>query len=228
MAKNKKGNLASKLLLLVVIVLLVVIGYFSINSRSWQLAQREATKYFYEKPNAKTNIKKKKVVKATWGWPFKKIKDSGPKYEDGQQFGKTGYARDHKGKPTYWHDGWDFGWGEVGKNASVLCVHSGVVHKVGWAPGIGNYIWIISKDGYVTVYQEAFINMTDIIVKKGQHVKLGQKLGVLTGNHLHLGVTRTDKPYIKKKYHAPDNNYWSDNGVWLNPVELIKAGLGTK
>ena len=68
--------------------------------------------------------------------------------------------------------------------------------------------------------------VADIYVKKGQKVKLGQKIGKLTGSHIHLGVTKTDKDYIDKKHdNTPCKYYWKDNGTWLNPMKIIEDNL---
>ncbi|KAA8812792.1 M23 family metallopeptidase, partial [Lactobacillus crispatus] len=64
----------------------------------------------------------------------------------------------------------------------------------------------------------------DIYVKTGQKIKLGQKIGKLTGSHLHLGVTQTNKDYINK-YGFPCKNWNVNNGTWLNPIEVIKSNL---
>ena len=146
----------------------------------------------------KKTAKKKKVVHVTWGYPFKKLYEKKIKFKSGQKFGETDVIRRVYPSKSYFHDGYDFGFSEVG-HSSVYAVHAGTVHRVKYAPGLGLYIWIISDDGYVEVYQEGFLSITDIYVKKGQKVKLGQKIGKLTGSHIHLGVTKTDKDYIDKK-----------------------------
>lgn len=161
---------------------------------------------------------KKKPHKITWGYPFKRLYEKKIKFKSGQKFGETDVLR-RSDKNSYFHDGYDFGFSEVG-HSPVLAVHSGTVHQVKYRPGMGLYIWVISKDGYVEIYQEGFLSITDIYVKKGQHVKLGQKIGKLTGSHLHLGITKTDKNYIDK-HKSPCGNWWKDNGTWLNPMKII-------
>lgn len=64
----------------------------------------------------------------------------------------------------------------------------------------------------------------DIYVKKGQKIKLGQKIGRLTGSHIHLGITKTDKDYIDK-HGVPCHYYWKDNGTWLNPMKIIEDDI---
>ena len=181
---------------------------------------------FNNHPKQTTKVKKKKkkvkTVPITWGYPFKRLYEKKIKFKTGQMYGKTDVLRRTKPK-SYFHDGYDFGFSEVG-HSSVLAVHSGKVHRVHFRPGMGLYVWVISKDGYVQVYQEGFLSITDIYVKKGQHVKLGQKIGRLTGSHIHLGVTKTDKHYIDK-HGDPCGNWWKNNGTWLNPMEIINKNL---
>ena len=173
-----------------------------------------------------TKQKKKKTVKhyppATWGYPFEKMNEKQIKFKSGQKYGQTDVLRRPQSH-SYFHDGYDFGWGAVG-HSTVLAIHEGTVHKVAFKPGMDWYIWVISKDGYVEIYQEGFINRSDIYVKKGQHIKLGQKIGKLTGTHVHLGVTKTDKKYIDKD-GAPCKNWYKNNGTWLNPMNIITADL---
>lgn len=158
-----------------------------------------------------------------WAYPFKANKKNGvrPMY-NAQTFGITNYMRSTT-PPSYFHDGWDFGFSEVG-HSNVYAIHQGTVKKVAYGNGLGWFIWVISPDNYVEVYQEGFNKKKDIYVKTGQKIKLGQKIGKLTGSHLHLGVTQTNKDYINK-YGFPCKNWNFNNGTWLNPIEVIKSNL---
>lgn len=168
--------------------------------------------------------KKKKVVhKVTWGYPFKRLYEKKIKFKSGQKFGETDVIRRYYPTKSYFHDGYDFGFSEVG-HSTVYAVHAGTIHKVKYAPGLGLYVWVISDDGYVEIYQEGFLSITDIYVKKGQKIKLGQKIGRLTGSHIHLGITKTDKKYIDK-HGVPCRYYWKDNGTWLNPMKIIEDDI---
>ena len=133
-----------------------------------------------------------------WAYPFKANKKNGvrPMY-NAQTFGITNYMRSTT-PPSYFHDGWDFGFSEVG-HSNVYAIHQGTVKKVAYGNGLGWFIWVISPDNYVEVYQEGFNKKKDIYVKTGQKIKLGQKIGKLTGSHLHLGVTQTNKDYINNR-----------------------------
>lgn len=136
-----------------------------------------------------------------------------------QTFGMSDYLRSVN-PPSYFHDGWDFGHSEVGYSP-VYAIHAGKVKKVAYGSGLGWFIWVISPDKYVEIYQEGFNKKSDIYVKKGQKIKAGQKIGRLTGSHLHLGVTKTTKKYINK-HGFPCNNWNVNNGTWLNPINVIK------
>lgn len=117
------------------------------------------------------NTQNVKQEKMTLGYPFAKLNKKGvhPMY-NAQVFGKTNYARSLK-PLSYFHDGWGFGWGEV-----------------------------------------------------GQTVKTGQKIGKLTGSHLHLSLTKTNHKYINAN-GFPCNNWFINNGTWLNPVKVIQKNL---
>lgn len=150
-----------------------------------------------------------------WGWPFKTIPKDGPtRYENGQQYGHTGMIR---GGGNDFHDGYDFGSAIVGAGQSILAVHDGKVFKVandvGWW-----YVWVKSSDGYNEVYQEAFNSRGDITVNEGDEIKVGDKIGTLSGSHLHLGIT-------KKAITSSVQSGYSDDGTWLDPIKIIKEGI---
>lgn len=208
----------TRIFLLLAAVLIVLFAATPLWKHNQLLNLHQTTKVAKKAKKKKT---KKKYV-ATWGYPFKRLNEKKIKFKSGQEFGKTDVLRRYKPK-SYFHDGYDFGFSEVGHSA-VLAVHSGVVHRVHYRAGMGLYVWVISKDGYVEIYQEGFLNNYDIYVKKGQHIKLGQKIGKLTGSHIHLGITKTDKHYIDK-HGDPCGNWWKDNGTWLNPMQIINNDL---
>ena len=49
----------------------------------------------------------------------------------------------------------------------------------------------------------------------------------MTGSHLHLGLTKTNKDYINK-HGFPCKNCNVDNGTWLNPINAIKKYYNEK
>lgn len=163
----------------------------------------------------------KKAKKLTWGYPFAVQKKKGvrPMY-NAQTFGITDYIRSYN-PLSYFHDGWDFGVSEVGKKATVKAIHPGTVKEVKYGSGLGWYVWVISDDKYVEIYQEGFNSKKDIKVKAGQKIKTGQKIGKLTGTHLHLGLTKTTHKYINK-HGYPCNNWYRNVGTWINPVSTIE------
>lgn len=138
-----------------------------------------------------------------------------------QTFGNTDYLRCLHPR-SYFHDGWDFGVSEVGKKAKVEAIHPGKVKQVRYGNGLGWFVWVISKDKYVEIYQEGFNSKKDIKVKPGQNIKTGQKIGYLTGTHLHLGLSKTNRHYINANGY-PCGNWYKNNGTWLNPVKTIAA-----
>lgn len=107
--------------------------------------------------------------------------------------------------PSYFHDGWDFGHSEVGYSP-VYAIYEDTVKKIAYGSGLGWFIWVISPNKYVEIYQEGFNNKSDI------YIKAGQKIGKSTGSHLHLGLTKTTKKYINKN-GFPCNNWNVDNGT---------------
>lgn len=170
------------------------------------------------------HVKKLKLAsKDLWGYPCRSLYTTKVKFASGQKYGKTDYVRAAYSADANFHDGWDYGFSEMGLGSDILAIHAGKVHKIDYRPGMGWYIWVISPDGYVEIYQECFNFRYEILVKPGQQVKVGQKIGVLTGSHLHLGVTKVTKDYIEDGH--PCKNYDHDNGTWLNPMKLIQASL---
>ncbi len=213
----KKSN---RILLLITVLIICFVATIPLwhNKNNYNHQSGQVTRIKKKTPKKKTN----KKVKVTWGYPFKACYKKKIKFKSGQEFGKTDFLRRIKPK-SYFHDGFDFGFSEVG-HKPVYAVHAGTVHKVKYRPGMGLYVWVISPDGYVEIYQEGFLSITDIYVKKGQKVKLGQKIGRLTGSHIHLGITKTDKHYIDK-HGDPCRNWWKNNGTWLNPMKIITNNI---
>lgn len=160
----------------------------------------------------------------SWNYPFNKDIKNGvhPMYE-AQTFGITDYIRSYN-PLSYFHDGWDFGISEVGKNATVKAIHPGTVKKVAYGNGLGWFVWVTSPDKYVEIYQEGFASKNDIKVKAGQEITTGQKIGKLTGTHLHLGLTKTNHKYINQN-GFPCNNWNHNVGTWLNPIKTIQKNL---
>jgi murein DD-endopeptidase MepM/ murein hydrolase activator NlpD len=90
---------------------------------------------------------------------------------------------------------------------TVVASQGGTVVAAGWnAGGYGNYVIIDHGNGYQTLYGHMFNN--SIVVKAGDRVTQGQKLGLMgstgrsTGTHLHFEI----------KF----------NGATLNPLSRLK------
>lgn len=170
-------------------------------------------------PNLAVEVQPQPTKKLKWTYPFARLRHQPLRPWWGQQYGITGYLRSRH-PISYFHDGYDFGHSQVGYRP-VHAIHSGTVYRVAYGNGLGWFVWVVSPDNYVEIYQEGFKHKRDIRVKTGQQLKLGQVVGRLTGSHLHLGITETSKPYINK-HGYPCGNWYKNNGTWLNPTKYFK------
>lgn len=81
------------------------------------------------------------------------------------------------------------------RHEPVLATASGVVIKSGWAGDYGNAVEIDHGTGYQTVYG----HLDAILVKQGQKVQRGERVGLVgstgrsTGPHLHYEVRQGDR-----------------------------------
>lgn len=64
---------------------------------------------------------------------------------------------------------------EVQGDGFVRAVYDGVVKYIDWIKGYGNLIIIAHDDNYYTIYA----NIDDVIVKNGQKVQKGEKIGII-------------------------------------------------
>jgi len=116
------------------------------------------------------------------------------------QFGKR---RDPVNKRWSMHYGLDFG---SSPRASIYVTAPGTVVTAGWNGNFGKMVEVDHGAGIKTRYA----HMSKIVVKKGQTVRFGDKIGRIgstgrsTGNHLHYEVMFRDKG--------------------LDPMQFIKAG----
>ena len=158
-------------------------------------------------------------VPGSWIWPFKSVPKSGPSLDTAQKFGNDGGFRTNS-----FHDGVDFG--DATYNGDIHAVHGGKISKIvkPGEYGVSFYlVWETTDDGYGIAYQE-FGNMDDIFVKEGDTVKTGDKIGVSRPggqeySHLHLGISK------EKDLGKALGKSFTDDGTWLNPVDVIKKGL---
>lgn len=116
------------------------------------------------------------------------------------QFGKR---RDPVNKKWSMHYGLDFG---SSPRASIYVTAPGTVVTAGWNGNFGKMVEVDHGAGIKTRYA----HMSNVVVKKGQIVRFGDKIGRIgstgrsTGNHLHYEVMFRDKG--------------------LDPMQFIKAG----
>jgi murein DD-endopeptidase MepM/ murein hydrolase activator NlpD len=84
---------------------------------------------------------------------------------------------------------------------------AGVVIDAGWERGYGNTVTIDHGYGIVTKFAHA----SKLLVRKGQHVKRGERIalvgntGLATGPHLHYEVHVNGRPVDPLKYVLPEN-----------------------
>ncbi|WP_006499516.1 phage tail tip lysozyme [Limosilactobacillus mucosae] len=166
-----------------------------------------------------------------WSWPFASIKNNNPGLSAEQQFG---YSASRTGN---FHDGIDLGDIPYG-GQEIKAIHGGKVYKIGHKgytqSDLGYYICVKSDDGYYEVYQEFAFSEAQaakyIKVKEGDTVKTGDVIGTLPKHgsenspavtHIHIGVSKTE---ITKA----EDSAFSNNGTWLDPVDLIKGGQSKK
>lgn len=171
-------------------------------------------------------------VSGKWMMPFKEITGK-PKYLDGGQFGNSAGSVGTRG--TSFHDGFDFsnGMNDVHTGSSVVrAVTGGTIYKVAFTDtrkdyhassstkSSNNAWWFVweKAQGYNIIYQEAFVSKSDISVKEGQHVKAGDKIGTLTGTHLHLGMNKRNIS-ISVQGGSSAGNGWED------PIKVIMNGM---
>jgi murein DD-endopeptidase MepM/ murein hydrolase activator NlpD len=110
-----------------------------------------------------------------------------------------GYRRDPFTRRSAYHKGIDFG-GDVGD--PIFATATGTVSRSGYDKAMGNHVFLTHGNGLETVY----MHLTKSLVKKGQNVKKGEKIGTLgstgrsTGPHLHYEIHRKGKPINPKPY----------------------------
>lgn len=143
-----------------------------------------------------------------WGWPFPDVGEGN--FMQVQRFGNDGGFRQNG-----FHDGLDFGSVDH-PGRDVHAIHGGKVTIKSYMGGLGNYV-VISGGGYNVVYQEAFSSASNIIVNVGDTVKVGDVIGYRDTDHLHVGVTKAD-------FNVAVGKSFTNDGTWLDPLELIKNG----
>ncbi|MFW6366558.1 MAG: murein hydrolase activator EnvC family protein, partial [Spirochaetota bacterium] len=74
----------------------------------------------------------------------------------------------------------------------VYCAENGVIKKIGYMRGYGNYVVVVHSSRFMTVYA----NLGAVAVKDGQHIRKGNVIGTLesTDGHLHFQINHAGKP----------------------------------
>jgi len=117
-----------------------------------------------------------------------------------------------------WHPGTDLSGGGAGKD--IVASKDGIVVTSltsGHNGGFGLYVTVLHPDSLYTGYHH--LHPSTIVVKKGQRVKQGEKLGGMgttgfsTGPHLHFELRTTISPNDRS---APANTHY-------NPEKYVKA-----
>ena len=165
-------------------------------------------KYSVETTTETTTTTTTTTTSGGWGWPFPDVGEGN--FMQAQRFGNDGGYRQNG-----FHDGLDFGSVDH-PGREVHAIHGGKVTIKSYMGGLGNYV-VISGGGYNVVYQEAFSSARNIIVNVGDTVKVGDVIGYRDTNHLHVGVTKVD-------FNVAVGKSFTNDGTWLDPLELIKNG----
>lgn len=163
---------------------------------------------YYVETTTETTTTTTTTTSGGWGWPFPDVGEGN--FMQVQRFGNDGGYRQNG-----FHDGLDFGSVDH-PGRDVHAIHGGKVTIKSYMGGLGNYV-VISGGGYNVVYQEAFSSASNIIVNVGDTVKVGDVIGYRDTNHLHVGVTKAD-------FNVAVGKSFTNDGTWLDPLELIKNG----
>lgn len=128
-------------------------------------------------------------------------------YEEGQQFGNTGYWRG-----TWFHDGYDFGSAHYG--GDILAVTDATVKYVGMMGASLRSVIVLNNGTYDIMYQEFADNLATVVVSVGQKVKKGEKIAALASYHLHVGITKMDFNQALAHWNVND-------GTWIDPIPIL-------
>lgn len=96
------------------------------------------------------------------------------------------------------HNGTDL----VSEQKSIMAADHGKVTYAGWKSGYGNCIVIDHQNGYETLYG----HLSKVVVREGDGVKKGEKIGVMgstgnsTGVHLHFEIIKNGQQQNPLKY----------------------------
>lgn len=141
------------------------------------------------------------------------------------------------------HNGMDLISGNS-KNNYIIAIEDGTVSSVSYqANGAGYYVYITHDNGFKSFY--AHMVKDSIVVKTGQKVKKGDRIGTMgtsgssTGVHLHFGVKSKSgiwvdpKPYLEGTKTLSNDKYKLLFDKWLRKSpkvavnKIIKVKTGT-
>ncbi len=139
----------------------------------------------------------------------------------GKVTSRFGHRSDPKNGKNAFHSGVDLR-GRSGDK--VIATADGVVTKASWNGGYGKYIEIDHGNGYTT----KFGHMSKLLVKRGEKVTRGQKIGTVgntgrsTGSHLHYEICLYDKPVNPAKFMYTKKLTQASGIAQLNPTKTKK------
>lgn len=147
-----------------------------------------------------------------WAWPFPSVGQGN--FMGAQLFGVNAGG---EFRQNGFHDGLDFGAYDH-PGSQVHAIHSGTIVGVGYTAGLD---WYVLQDTgeYLIVYQEAFSNRGNINVTPGQKIEVGDVIGNRDTSHVHIGITR------EHNFNLALAKSFTNDGTWLNPLEIIRNGL---
>jgi murein DD-endopeptidase MepM/ murein hydrolase activator NlpD len=130
----------------------------------------------------KTTTGQSRAATVRFAWPV-------PGGRISQRYGCTGLAVEPPyGSCRHFHAGIDI---SAPTGTSIVAAAAGTVAFAGWASNGGGYqVWVSFRPGMYTLYA----HMSSIAVRKGAHVRRGQRIGRVgmtgnaTGPHLHFEV----------------------------------------
>ncbi|QLL69462.1 peptidoglycan DD-metalloendopeptidase family protein [Lactobacillus sp. 3B(2020)] len=185
-------------------------GWQTINNNTYYFDTSTGAMYTgTHKIDGKTYTFDNNGVEEAWGWPFPA--DGQGSFTGAQLFGVNAGG---EFRLNGFHDGLDFGSIDH-PGTTVHAIHAGTVTGVGYIAGLDWYVTVDTGE-YMVVYQEAFSSRSQIAVKVGQTVGLGDTIGYRNAAHLHIGITR------QKNLSVALASSFLNNGTWLNPLTIIK------
>ena len=185
-------------------------GWKKINNKTYYFATNNGDMFKgTHSIDGKTYTFDNNGVEEAWGWPFPA--DGEGRFTGAQLFGVNAGG---EFRLNGFHDGLDFGSVDH-PGTTVHAIHAGTVTGIGYIAGLDWYVTVDTGE-YMVVYQEAFSSKSQIAVKVGQTIGLGDTIGYRNTSHLHIGITK------QKNLNVALASSFLNNGTWLNPLTIIK------